>query len=66
MHPAVKDSMVIGKEDLMRGEVLKALVIKKDGMPDTEKSILRHCRMYLSTYKVPRELEFVESFQVTD
>jgi long-chain acyl-CoA synthetase len=62
MHPAVKDSRVVSKLDLMRGEVVKALVIKNEGAADTEKTILRHCRIYLSSYKVPRELEFVEAF----
>jgi long-chain acyl-CoA synthetase len=61
MHAAVKESKVISKLDLMRGEIVKALVVKNDGATADEKSILRHCRIYLSSYKVPRELEFVES-----
>jgi len=62
MHPAVKDSRVIGKLDLMRGEIVKAFVIRREGAGADEKTILRHCRTYLSSYKVPRELEFVEHF----
>jgi long-chain acyl-CoA synthetase len=61
MHPAVKTSMVIGKPDLMRGEIVKALVVRKPDIPTDEKEIMRHCRIYLSSYKVPREVEFVES-----
>lgn len=61
MHPAVADSKVVGKLDLMRGEIVKALVIKKDGADGDGKTILRHCRTFLSSYKVPREIEFVES-----
>jgi len=60
LHPAVEDSRVVGKLDLMRGESVKALVIKKQGVTADEKTILRHCRTFLSSYKVPRELEFVE------
>jgi len=60
MHPAVKAAKVVGKEDLMRGEVVKAMVVKKDGAATDEKDIMRHCRAYLSSYKVPRELEFVD------
>lgn len=60
MHPAVKDSFVLGKEDLMRGELVKALVVLKDGRQPDEKEIIRHCKDYLSPYKVPREVEFVE------
>lgn len=61
MHPAVKDSRVVSKLDLMRGEIVKALVVKNQGAAADEKTILRHCRTYLSTYKVPRDLEFVEA-----
>jgi len=59
LHPAVGSARVIGKKDLMRGEVVKAEVVKKDGFIIDEKEILRHCRVYLSPYKVPREVEFV-------
>jgi len=60
MHPAVAESKVIGKSDLMRGEVVKALVVKKEGASADEKAILKHCRTYLSSYKIPREIEFVD------
>jgi len=62
MHPAVLDAQVVGKEDLMRGEIVKAQVIKKEGASVTEKDITKHCRQYLSSYKSPREVEFVERF----
>ncbi|MBP7032748.1 MAG: AMP-binding protein [Syntrophobacterales bacterium] len=60
MHPIVAESKVIGKSDLMRGEVVKALVVKKEGASADEKAILKHCRTYLSSYKIPREIEFVD------
>lgn len=63
MLPDVKDSLVIGVPDLMRGELVKAMVIKKNGSLLDEKSVLKHCRTYLSSYKLPREVEFVESFK---
>ena len=61
-HPAVQASRVVGKGDLMRGEIVKALIVKKAGVMDDsdEKAILKHCRTYLSSYKVPREIEFVD------
>jgi long-chain acyl-CoA synthetase len=59
LHPAVQNVEVIGKKDLMRGEVVKAKIVKKEGFIIDEKEILRHCRVYLSPYKVPREVEFV-------
>jgi long-chain acyl-CoA synthetase len=60
MYPGVEDSRVMSKADLMRGETVKARVVKKD--PEiTDRMLLKHCRKYLSSYKVPREIEFVES-----
>ncbi len=61
MHPAVATVKVIGQIDPMRGEIVKALIVKKTGVVADEKEIMRHCRIYLSAYKVPREVEFVAS-----
>jgi len=59
MHPAVQTARVESKEDLMRGEIVKALIVKRPGVEADDKEILRHCRAYLSSYKLPREIEFV-------
>ena len=59
MHPAVAASKVVGEKDLMRGEIVKTLIVKKPGDKTDEKEIIQHCRVYLSTYKVPREVVFV-------
>ena len=66
MHPAVSDARVTGKEDLMRGEIVRALVIRKQGFSVDEKNITKHCRKYLSSYKSPREVEFVEEFDMSE
>ena len=59
LHPAVQAARIVGKEDLLRGEIVKAMVVKKPGVEVEERELLRHCRTYLSSYKVPREIEFV-------
>lgn len=59
MHSAVVASKVVGEKDAMRGEIVKALIIKKPGNLTEEKEIIQHCRNYLSSYKVPREVVFV-------
>ncbi len=64
LHPAVKVSMVVSKPDLLRGEIVKALIVRNPDVPAEERDITRHCRTYLSSYKVPREVEFVESLDV--
>ena len=63
MHPAVKAARVMAKEDLMRGEIVKAQIVLRPAMPADEKEIMRHCRVYLSSYKLPREVEFVEQLE---
>ena len=60
MHPAVMDARIIGQENLMRGEIVKALIVKKEGFSLNKTDITKHCRTYLSSYKSPREVEFVE------
>jgi len=59
MHPAIAKSRVVAKADLMRGEIVKALIVRKDTVEVDDKEILRHCRKYLSSHKIPREVEFV-------
>ena len=61
MHPAILNSRVSGKEDLMRGELVKAEVVLKNGHCLDDKEIIRYCKIYLSNYKVPREVEFVKT-----
>ena len=60
MHPAVAESRVVAQPDLMRGEIVKALIVKKEKLEADEKEILKHCRKYLSSHKIPREVEFVD------
>jgi long-chain acyl-CoA synthetase len=61
MHPAIEKSRVSGKEDLMRGEIVKAHIVLKKGQSADEKEIIRYCKTYLSSYKVPREVEFAQT-----
>ncbi len=64
LHPAVQASMVVGKPDLMRGEIVTALIVRNPDIPVNERELTRHCRHYLSSYKVPRAIEFVESIDL--
>lgn len=66
LHPAVADTLVIGKEDLMRGEIVRAQVILRQGHQPDDKEIIRYCKEYLSSYKAPREIEFVTSLEGKD
>ena len=61
LHPAVQEARIVGKDDLLRGEIVRAIIVKKPGMEIEERELLKHCRAYLSSYKVPREIEFTET-----
>jgi long-chain acyl-CoA synthetase len=61
MHPAVKACRIVSVPDLMRGEIVKALIVKSQNANADDRELLKHCRTYLSSYKIPREIEFVET-----
>ena len=63
LHPAVQDSRVIGREDLLRGELVTAQIVPRNGLRPDDKEIIRHCKEYLSAYKVPREIEYVSKIK---
>jgi long-chain acyl-CoA synthetase len=64
-HEGVLEVGVIGEPDVESGEVVKAVVVKKD--PDLdEDAIIAHCREHLTGYKVPRIVEFRDELPKTN
>jgi long-chain acyl-CoA synthetase len=57
-HPSIKEAVVVGVPDTYRGETVKAYVVLKDGETATSEQILEFCKLRLSAYKVPKQLEF--------
>ncbi|MCC6878174.1 MAG: AMP-binding protein [Rhodocyclaceae bacterium] len=57
MHPGVLECGVVGERDEKSGEVVKAVIVKKDPAL-TEESVIEHCRIHLTGYKMPRVVEF--------
>jgi acyl-coenzyme A synthetase/AMP-(fatty) acid ligase len=59
-HPDVADVSLVGVPDLMRGEVIEALIVPEQGSKPIEREIIRFCREYLSRYKCPRKVTLVK------
>ena len=56
-HPGVLECAVIGVQDERSGEAVKAFVVKKD--PNlTGEDIIKFCHTELTSYKVPKQIEF--------
>jgi long-chain acyl-CoA synthetase len=56
-HPGVLECAVIGVEDPRCGEAVKLFVVRKD--PElTADALQQFCRTQLTSYKVPRHIEF--------
>ena len=57
-HPKVKDVVVVGLPQELRGELIKAFVVLKEGQEASASEMLEHCRKELAKFKVPKRVEF--------
>jgi len=64
-HPKVLEVGAIGAPDEKSGEVVKAVVVRKDDSL-TVKELREFCRQELTGYKVPKYVEFVEELPKTN
>ncbi len=55
-HPAVAEAAVVGVDDELRGEKIRAVVSLKPGANVTERELKDYCRKYMATFKVPKEV----------
>ncbi|WP_261845636.1 long-chain-fatty-acid--CoA ligase FadD [Pectobacterium carotovorum] len=58
-HPKVSESAVIGVDNEVSGEAVKAFVVRRDNSL-TKEELITHCRRNLTGYKVPKEIEFCD------
>ena len=60
--PKVRDVQVIGVPDQQYGEEIMACIILKDGESMTEAEMKDFIRAHMARHKVPRYIDFVDSF----
>lgn len=64
-HPKVLDVQVIGIPDEVYGEEVMAWIILKEGLTATPEEIREYCTGKISRHKIPRYIEFTDSYPMT-
>ena len=67
-HPSVQLAGVIGTPDSVRGEVVKAYVVLREGMPESDalqQELTQFVREHLSAHEYPRAIRFISEMPLT-
>ena len=64
-HPCVQEAGVAGVPDDVKGEVVKAWVVKRAGTSPSVDELRAYCKQHLAPYKSPVHVEFRESLPKT-
>lgn len=59
-HPKIKDLVIVGIPDELKGEAPKAFIQLREGEVATEEEIKEFCKGRMAPYKVPAAVEFVD------
>ena len=64
-HSGVLEAAAVGVPDEKSGEAVKIVVVRKDPTLTAE-ALIAHCRQHLTSYKVPRHVEFRDELPKTN
>jgi len=64
-HSEIIDSCTVGIPDEEKGQVSKSYIVKKSGSNLSKEDIFEYCRQYLTKYKIPKRIEFVDFIPMT-
>ncbi|MDZ7696941.1 MAG: hypothetical protein U5R49_08495 [Deltaproteobacteria bacterium] len=59
-HPKIRDLVIVGISDELKGEAPKAFVQLNEGEHMTLEELRAYCKPLMAPYKVPVALEFVD------
>ena len=63
--PEIHEVVVVGVDDDILGDAIKAIVVLKDGCRLETKEVQRHCKQNLAPFKIPKEVVFVDELPKT-
>jgi long-chain acyl-CoA synthetase len=61
-HPGVVESAVIGVENEMYGEIVRAYVKRDSRSAVTERELIRFLQQHLMSFQIPKEIVFIDDF----
>ena len=67
-HPAVLEAAVVESPDSVRGMVVKAFIVLREGHVGDDRlvqGLQQHAKTYMAGYKYPRRIEFVAALPKT-
>ncbi|MEO7200302.1 MAG: class I adenylate-forming enzyme family protein [Dokdonella sp.] len=64
-YEGVREVAVIGIDDAVLGQAIKAIVVPCAGVSLNPRSIQAHCRQRLAMYKIPKLVEFIDQLPRT-
>jgi 2-aminobenzoate-CoA ligase len=69
-HPAVKECAVVAAPDEMRGHIVKAFIVLREGAPPADAALVEAIQNFVKSiiapYKYPRAIEFLAALPKTE
>ena len=59
-HPLIVDAAVVGMDDAVWGEAVRAFVVPAKDAQLTEIEVIEHCKQSLASYKKPKQVTFID------